>query len=323
LNGRWRNNLPLNGVGIILNPGVAPGQPELVERLVLDRAWTGAASDLDGLKHLPEVVDVVLDGTRFDNDYLSRLALLPNLDRLLLRETTMDARGFQELAKLPKLQWLAVWYSPITDQELGSLEKIPGLVEISLRGTQVSDQAVQALAQRRPQLIVQAQRGAFLGVSPAIAAQSSGIKGVLLMSVTPDAAAERGGILPGDVIQSFDGQDVTTFDELRNLISAKDPGEQVELVIQRADERLSRTVELGKWRVSDWLAAGRTAAPLGNFAPQWIPALPPAVPQPAPAAPPLQPIPVQENKRADAGEMPPVQDPEPSSNAPESPERRP
>ncbi|HEY6565528.1 MAG TPA: hypothetical protein VIY86_13650, partial [Pirellulaceae bacterium] len=104
LNGRWINNLPLNGVGIILNPGVAPGQPELVERMVLDRAWTGEASDLDGLKHLPEVVDVVLDGTRFGNDYLSRLALLPNLDRLLLRETTMDARGFQELAKLPKLQ---------------------------------------------------------------------------------------------------------------------------------------------------------------------------------------------------------------------------
>ena len=63
-------------------------------------------------------------------------------------------------------------------------------------------------------------------------------------AVQPASAAAVAGLRPGDVIERIGGRSVETFDELRNYVVLR-PGEQVELVARRGDERLQVPITIG------------------------------------------------------------------------------
>ncbi len=86
-------------------------------------------------------------------------------------------------------------------------------------------------------------------------------EGVLITEVAPGSPAERAGLrggdtsvvvdgqsymLGGDVITKADGRDVESGDALRSLVASKEPGDAIELEIQRGDETETITVELGR-----------------------------------------------------------------------------
>lgn len=61
-------------------------------------------------------------------------------------------------------------------------------------------------------------------------------------TVVADSAAERAGILPGDVVVALDGQPVTRFEELQRHIQAR-PGVPVEVTVRRdGQEQVFRAV---------------------------------------------------------------------------------
>ena len=85
--------------------------------------------------------------------------------------------------------------------------------------------------------------------------------GVLVAEVQPGSPAEhaglRGGntrvvlngetyVLGGDVITAVDGREVATADDFRDLVSQKEPGDDVSLAITREDETQTVKVELGR-----------------------------------------------------------------------------
>ena len=59
--------------------------------------------------------------------------------------------------------------------------------------------------------------------------------GVLIRSVTEDSAAERAGLQVNDVITSFDGKDVDSWETLVNLMKYYQVGEQVEVGYSRLE----------------------------------------------------------------------------------------
>lgn len=59
--------------------------------------------------------------------------------------------------------------------------------------------------------------------------------GVLIRSVTEDSAAEMAGLQVNDVITSFDGKDVDSWETLVNLMRYYQVGEQVEVVYSRLE----------------------------------------------------------------------------------------
>jgi putative serine protease PepD len=85
--------------------------------------------------------------------------------------------------------------------------------------------------------------------------------GVLVESVTDDSGADKAGleggktevvvagetyVLGGDIIVAFDGDKISSIEELRDAISGKKPGDKVTLVIYRDANKTSVTVTLGR-----------------------------------------------------------------------------
>lgn len=66
-------------------------------------------------------------------------------------------------------------------------------------------------------------------------------QGALITQVQPGSGAAEAGLRESDVIIEADGREVNNFNDLRNIVGLKRPGEKVELVVLRDGRR--RTVE--------------------------------------------------------------------------------
>ena len=73
-----------------------------------------------------------------------------------------------------------------------------------------------------------------------------GKQGVYVSVITEDSGAEEAGILEGDIIKQVDNIVVTKFSELTGYLSAKRPGDLVELSVDRNGKKLIFNVALKK-----------------------------------------------------------------------------
>ena len=68
--------------------------------------------------------------------------------------------------------------------------------------------------------------------------------GVKVQAVTPDSAADKAGILPGDLVLELDGKSVEGLRSLSGILKARHPGDEVPVKILRGDEEMEMTVVL-------------------------------------------------------------------------------
>lgn len=101
---------------------------------------------------------------------------------------------------------------------------------------------------------VDSDQQGFLGincadVSATMAQMYSMPEGICVTSVEQGSAAGQAGIQKGDIIKSFDGKDVSTTEELQQLLTKYKSGETVKLTLERANngsyEEQTVTVTLG------------------------------------------------------------------------------
>ncbi len=92
--------------------------------------------------------------------------------------------------------------------------------------------------------VTRAQLGVTVQQVTSDMAQNLGLKhagGAIVSSVSAGSAAEHAGVKQGDVIESFNGQQVHDFNSLRNRVAAAGPGSTADLTIVRdgAEKHLS------------------------------------------------------------------------------------
>jgi serine protease Do len=80
--------------------------------------------------------------------------------------------------------------------------------------------------------------------------------GAMVNDVTPDGAADRAGIKPGDVILEFNGVEVEIWNELPPLVGANPPGTEAEVLVSREGEERSFEVVLDALPTDETGAAG-------------------------------------------------------------------
>ncbi|HZQ77971.1 MAG TPA: trypsin-like peptidase domain-containing protein [Acidimicrobiia bacterium] len=84
---------------------------------------------------------------------------------------------------------------------------------------------------------------AFLGVLTTDTSDGSG--GAQVVDVVAAGPAARGGIAVGDLIVTFDGKPVSTADSLSGLVQAHQPGDTVQVVVERNGSSRTIAVTLG------------------------------------------------------------------------------
>jgi serine protease Do len=76
-------------------------------------------------------------------------------------------------------------------------------------------------------------------------------RGVVVTDVEPGQPAEKGGLLPGDVVIAFNGREVISTAALRQTITVHRPGENVQLRVLRKGKPVDLKVELGSQAQSE------------------------------------------------------------------------
>jgi S1-C subfamily serine protease len=69
--------------------------------------------------------------------------------------------------------------------------------------------------------------------------------GAVVRSVDPDSGAGKAGLQEGDVIVDIGGQPVTSSTEATRIVRGQEPGDEVDITIERKGERRTVTVTLG------------------------------------------------------------------------------
>ena len=104
------------------------------------------------------------------------------------------------------------------------------------------DQIVEFGEVRRGLLGIQ---GDTVDAKLAEAMRSPSNKGAFIRQVIPDSAAAKAGLLSGDIIMSFDGNELSSFDELRAKVATMGAGAEVTLTIVREGKKQDINVVLG------------------------------------------------------------------------------
>jgi membrane-associated protease RseP (regulator of RpoE activity) len=73
----------------------------------------------------------------------------------------------------------------------------------------------------------------------------SGRSGTLIVRVYGDTAAQAAGLRPGDVVTTFDGDEVEGADDLITAVRSRQPGEVVQLGLERNGQPLVISARLG------------------------------------------------------------------------------
>jgi S1-C subfamily serine protease len=113
---------------------------------------------------------------------------------------------------------------------------------------QIAGQVVEALLSHG-----HVRRG-YLGISsqpvalPAAAAGKAGgqTSGLLILRVEPDAPAEKGGVIIGDILTALAGEPVRDVDDLQRLLGADVVGRAVPAQVLRGGEPKELTVQIGE-----------------------------------------------------------------------------
>ena len=71
--------------------------------------------------------------------------------------------------------------------------------------------------------------------------------GTYVYSVEDDSAAAEAGLKSGDRIISIDGQEITSNEDVRNLVSSSKVGDELNFVIQRGLSEETLTVTVGEY----------------------------------------------------------------------------
>lgn len=92
---------------------------------------------------------------------------------------------------------------------------------------------------------------AFLGIQPGPLTsqiiERFGLEveeGALVVGIVPDTPAEEVGMETGDVVTAIDDEPIRGVPDLLGVLRSRDPGDEIDVTVQRGDEELTFSVEL-------------------------------------------------------------------------------
>ncbi|HJN10741.1 MAG TPA: PDZ domain-containing protein [Pirellulaceae bacterium] len=217
-----------------------PAISDLAE-LRIANSWRGTDQDLERLKWLIDVDQITFEGKRVDPKWIRHVEKMPNVSIVKIKRVKINDQTLVHLTKLIRLHFVKLLYVPVTNDGLEHIKKCQQLEKVMLYGTKVTEPGADRL---RRAMVAEVDRrdGAFLGISPSHLGANWFIR-----TITVGSAAENAEIRAGDMIVSYDGQEVADFSQLTALISKHPPGSTVPIGIRRGNLIIEKKITLGEW----------------------------------------------------------------------------
>ena len=211
-----------------------------VHMVEIGDAFRGNDSDLLKLADLRQIDQVSFVGSKVDKAWIRHVAAMPHVSIVKIKRVAIDNATLAHLKAVPNLTYLKLLYVPVDKGSIEHLQQCRKLSKLMLFGTQIKRDEADSLKQQLASEIDH-RNGAFLGISPQPG------QPCIINNVTPESAADRAGLRPGDIITRFQGHEINSFEELTTRISQINAGDTIKVEIIRGTTRQELPVTLGEW----------------------------------------------------------------------------
>jgi hypothetical protein len=208
----------------------------------IDENWNGNDEPLQWLEWLDRVDIARVSGLTLTPELMENVAKIPGLRSLAIVDAKVDDAALEPLTKMDRIDTLDIRYARLTDPQGDLIAAMPLRVSLNLMGTGISPEKVEAMRSALPGLQIEYRRGGFMGVMCYDNQLACEISGVQLNS-----AAERAGLIRGDVIVQINETKVNQFRDLQETINRHIPGDEVEVHYRRGEKIQSAKIQLGKY----------------------------------------------------------------------------
>jgi hypothetical protein len=158
------------------------------------------------------------------------------------RDWTGSPEDFAKVRLLHDVNRISLIGAQFKDEVVTDLLAMQGVTDIDLYSTKISQAGLDELREKFHG-VLDIRVGAKLGIT----AQDLPLQQCVIISVSPGSAAEKAGILPGDIVTVCDGQAVDSYPKLTSIIAEKAPGDTLELEVTRNRQKLSLAAVLDSW----------------------------------------------------------------------------
>ncbi len=207
----------------------------------IDKKWKGDIKALSWLRWVKRVEIALIDGEAVRQEVLEQVVKMPDLRTIVMRDATVRDDIFAPLSELQRIDELEFRYVRLGIDDAEKIARLPVRGSLGLMGTGIPPEGKERIADALPGLRLEYKEGGFLGVicnSFSPRCQIDGLKA--------GGAAANAGLEVGDVIVSFDGEPIRTFDDLQVQIAEHPAGAEIQIVYERQGETGTANVTLGR-----------------------------------------------------------------------------
>ncbi len=218
----------------------AISQPRMIVQI--DEKWQGDVASLQWLRWLDGVENARVKGKAVRPEVMEHITKIPGLHSLAIVDADVDDATLEPLTTMARIHSVEFRYVPLTDEQGDMIATMPVRVSLNLMGTGISAQKVESMRSALPGLQIDHRQGGFLGVTCMDSLDVCEINGVL-----PDSAAEKAGLIKGDVIVRVGDAEVNRFKDLQDAINQHMPGDKIEVKFRRGDKTESVKLQLQRF----------------------------------------------------------------------------
>ena len=173
---------------------------------------------------------------------IEQVITIPDLKSISFVDATIDESSIEPLKELKRIDSLEFRYVDLKDEYADLLAQLPIRASLELMGTGISKEAAESMQESLPGLQIIHRQGGFLGVE---CARTNGV--CQITRVLPGSAANKAGLLPGDIIIHVGKSEIRVFEDLQKEINRHIPGDQIEVKLRRGGRIETLQLELGRF----------------------------------------------------------------------------
>jgi hypothetical protein len=217
-------------------------RPRLV--VTIGETWNGELESLQWLRWLDGIDNAQVKDKAGSRAVIEQVVKIPNLKSISFVDAIVDESSLEPLKKLKRIESLEFRYSDLKDEYGDLIASLPIRSSLELTRTGISKEVVESMQQTLSGLEIMYRQGGFLGVRGIPSTPEDTV--CQIRSVVPRSAAQKAGLLPGDIIFHVGTSEVRQFTDLQQEINRHIPGDDIEVKVRRGGQVKTLQLQLGR-----------------------------------------------------------------------------